>query len=66
MTFRQYSRVKVITDRFGCEGVKNGDLGFVIEVYEDGDYEAEFSNVNGITTAQIVATEQDLASAEER
>jgi hypothetical protein len=64
MVFQQYCRVKLLTDRFASEGVKSGDVGFVIEVYENGDYEVEFSDAGGATTAQIVANETDLASAE--
>jgi len=36
-------------------------LGYVIECYPDGKYEVEFSDANGITIAQLVASEQELA-----
>jgi len=55
-----YSRVKLLTDKFQSEGVKSGDIGYVIEVYGDHNYEVEFSNDHGITIAQIVAHENEL------
>ncbi len=65
MALQQYSRVRVRTERFSNEGVRKGDLGFIIEAYPDGAYEVEFCDPQGITVAQIVATDDDLESAEE-
>ena len=36
-----YSRVRLLTNKY--EGVRAGDLGYVIEVYRDA-YEVEFSD----------------------
>ena len=66
MTLQQYSRVKLLTNRFESEGATRGDIGFIIEVYDDDNYEVEFSNASGISTAQIVANERDLESVEDR
>lgn len=60
----QYSRVKLKTDKFQSEGISLGDIGYIIEDYEDGNYEVEFSNPEGITIAQIVVSLKDLESAE--
>ena len=65
MALQQYSRVRVRTERFSSDGVRKGDLGFIIEVYPDGAYEVEFTDPQGITVAQVVATDDDLESAEE-
>jgi hypothetical protein len=57
----EYSRVRLMTDRFESQGVSAGMFGYVIEVYDGGNYEVEFSDEDGTTIAQIVATEHDLA-----
>lgn len=55
-----YSRVKLVSDKYEKEGGHAGMVGYVIEVYPGGNYEVEFSNSNGITIAQIVIEEGDL------
>ncbi len=59
-----YSRVRLLTDRFVSEELRCGATGYVIEVYGDGKYEVEFSDANGISVAQIVASETELAVCE--
>lgn len=57
----QYSRVKLVTDRHESEGGHLGMVGYIIEVYGDGNYEVEFSNTTtGITLAQLVVNEDDV------
>jgi len=65
MTLQQYSRVRLITDRFETDGAKKGSMGFIIEIYHDSAYEIEFSDSQGITIAQIVATKDDIEPAPE-
>ena len=55
-----YSEVRLLTERFANEGVNRNATGYVIEVYEDGNCEVEFSNSDGTTYAQIVAKPDDL------
>lgn len=55
-----YSRVRLLTDKYLTEGAHTGDLGYVIETYPDGAYEVEFSDSSGISFAQIVANEEEL------
>lgn len=55
-----YTRVRLQTKKYQTEGASKGDLGYIIEVYPDGCYEVEFSDVSGITFAQIIAQENDL------
>lgn len=56
----QYSQVQLATDKFESEGGQIGMVGYVIESCPDGKYEIEFSNEEGVTIAQFVATEDDL------
>lgn len=62
---KQYSRVKLSSDRYADEGARRGMLGYIIEVYKGGHYEVEFSDANGTTVAQIVADEGELTLAPE-
>lgn len=55
-----YSRVRLITDKYRDNGAFNGMIGYVIETYYDGKYEVEFSDSEGISLAQIVVDEEDL------
>lgn len=58
-----YSRVRLTTDKYQSEGALCFEAGYVIEVYPDDKYEVEFSDSNGITTAQIVADGIELELA---
>lgn len=40
-------------------------IGYILEVYPDGNYEVEFSNPGGITLAQFVVGENDIVLAPE-
>lgn len=65
MTLKNYSRVMLLTDRFTEEGIKTGDIGTIIEVYNDGEaYEVDFSDEKGITIAQVVLREDEMRLAE--
>lgn len=55
-----YSYVQLLTNKYRAEGASEGDAGSVIEVYDNGDYEVEFADENGIDFAQIVARENEL------
>lgn len=62
---KQYSRVKLDSDKYADEGARRGMLGYIIEVYKDGHCEVEFSGADGTTVAQIVASESELILAPE-
>jgi uncharacterized protein DUF4926 len=62
----QYSRVKLLTDRYQADGAVRGAFGYIIEVYPGGKYEVEFSNPEGITIAQVVVAEGELELYPER
>lgn len=59
-----YSRVRLLTDRFSPDGLKYGDVGYIIETYDNDAYEVEFSDDKGITIAQIVAHDSELEVCE--
>jgi hypothetical protein len=60
-----FSAVVVTTDAHEAAGVSQGMRGYVIEVYETGDYEVEFSDpTTGMTIAQHVLREADIVLAE--
>lgn len=40
-------------------------LGYVIEAYPDGGYEVEFSDSEGVTIAQVVVREHEIAATPE-
>ena len=60
-----YSRVRLMTDRYKLQGASWFDVGYIIEVYPENKYEVEFSNPDGITTAQIAAGGDELQEAAE-
>lgn len=65
MAIEIYQRVRLVTDRFASmDNVTTGAIGYVIEVYPDGNCEVEFSDENGITYAQIVVKPDELEVAE--
>ncbi len=53
-----------MTSSFQSRNASQFDVGYIIEVYDDGSYEIEFSDARGATRAQIVARAEDLQFAE--
>ncbi len=67
MNFKQYSRVKLLSDNYSSEGASEGAIGIIIEIYGDGpfEYEIDFSNPEtGETVAQIVVSGEEIEYAE--
>ena len=60
-----YTRVRLETDRYAEVGARSGMLGYVIEAYPDGRYEVELSDSEGVTIAQVVVREHEIASTPE-
>ena len=44
-----FQRVKMTTDKYEKKGVKKGDVGYILEVYDSNNFEVEFSDINGNT-----------------
>ncbi|SNS65900.1 protein of unknown function [Asanoa hainanensis] len=62
-----YDRVRVVTSRFAGEGVVAGMVGYVVEVYPDGEFEVEVSEPStGETVAQFAASPADVERDEHR
>ena len=59
-----HSRVHYLGREGSNEGLRCGDIGYVIEDYCDGNYEVEFSNPDGTTRVQAVLAGSDLELAE--
>ncbi|MBI4852734.1 MAG: DUF4926 domain-containing protein [Acidobacteria bacterium] len=59
MKLPNYSRVRLLTNKYNDENVAAGCIGYIIEIYKDA-YEVEFSNINGETVAQIIVKEEDV------
>ena len=58
---KQYAMVRLLTNKYLNEGVKYGDLGYAIEIYDGGHIEVEFSDSStGITIAQIVVNPEEI------
>ena len=45
------------------QGLKAGDLGTIVEVYERGDVEVEFATVSGRAQAILTLNENDVRPA---
>ncbi len=50
---KNYTRIRLITNRYEDENIPKDSVGYIIEIYDDGEYEVEFSDNDGITIAQI-------------
>jgi len=62
---RQYDRVRLCNNLYIEEGLFKGDVGYILEVYNDGKFEVEFSKRDtGETIALIVVDENDIELAE--
>jgi len=62
--FPQFSPLRLVTDRYLSEGVGQGAIGFILEVYDDG-YEVEFSRPDGTTIAWFSVEPGDIEPAPE-
>jgi hypothetical protein len=58
-----YSRIRLLTNRYREYGVPAGAIGYILEVYGHEAYEVEFSDKNGITIAQFAVPQQDIELA---
>ena len=59
-----HSRVRLSTEKYQPEGASCFEVGYIIEAYPDNKYEVEFSDLNGITTAQMVVSGEEIEFAE--
>lgn len=60
-----YNKVRLLTDRYLPDGARRDDEGYVIEIYQDGNCEVEFSyEDSGTAYALIVAKPDELEKVE--
>ena len=65
MVLRQFSAVRLTTDRFLDEGVSVGAIGFILDIFDDG-YDVEFSRPeDGSTIALLFLKPADIEPAPE-
>jgi Domain of unknown function (DUF4926) len=60
MTLEPYSQVQLVTDQYQERGVSVGAIGTILEVYDDGDYEVEFSHNDGTTIAWFSVPQNEV------
>jgi hypothetical protein len=61
MSLKPYATVRLLTDRYYNKGVVSGNVGTILEVYEDGGYEVEFSHPDGTTIAWFAVAQNEIA-----
>jgi hypothetical protein len=64
LVYKNYSRAVLLTNKYQSERVSTGDIGYIIEVYDDVRYQVEFSDSKGITIAQLVVQEDEITPSE--
>lgn len=62
MAFKLLDVVVAAVD-FPENGIRVGDVGTIVEVYPDGEFEIEFADGNGETTAMFAVTSSQIAPA---
>jgi ATP-dependent exoDNAse (exonuclease V) alpha subunit len=61
----QYIKVKVKNNNYEKDWVKKWDVGYIIEIYDNNNYEVEFSDpTTWIDFAQTVIKWEDLEEIE--
>lgn len=48
---KPFQAVKLLTDKYISEGIRIGDIGYILEGYDGENFEVEFSDKDGITIA---------------
>ena len=54
------SLVRLLSDRYRTEGVHPGAIGVILDVYDDGSYEVEFSRDDGTTIAWFAVQQNEV------
>jgi hypothetical protein len=65
MTLELFDRVRLTTDRYAADGARRGDIGYIVELYDDGAYEIEISDSDGTTVALFAAQPDEVEPAPE-
>ena len=57
---RLYQKVKLLTNKYIKEGIKKGDIGIILEIYDENNFEIEFSDADGFTIALFAFPREEL------
>lgn len=60
MNYKLFDVIKTTVD-FPDQKIKTGEIGTIVDVYEDGEFEVEFLNENGETIAMFAVTSDQIA-----
>jgi hypothetical protein len=62
MQYKNYSKIRLITDKYSDEGVTIGAIGYIIEIWKKPNlaYALEFSDEKGITIALFSALPAEI------
>ncbi|WP_214402031.1 DUF4926 domain-containing protein [Pseudonocardia lacus] len=60
---RLLDTVRLTTDRYATDGARRGDIGCVVEIYDDGAFEIEFSDDDGVAPALFAAQPDEVEPA---
>jgi hypothetical protein len=52
--------VVALTVDLPAEGLRRGQVGTIVEVWEPGVYEVEFAGTDGVTYAMVAIRQEDL------
>jgi hypothetical protein len=59
-----YTRVRLITDRYHADNAPCGSVGYIIEIHDQDALEVEFSDIHGVSYAQVVVHHDDVIADE--
>ena len=60
VNMRLYQKVKLLTNKYIKEGIKKGDIGIILEIYDENNFEIEFSDADGFTIALFAFPREEL------
>lgn len=62
---REYEKIQMINDKYISDGINKGDIGYILEIYDDEFCEVEFSEKDGTTYALQAISKNDFVLMDE-
>lgn len=62
---KEYDKIKMVNDKYISDGIKAGDEGYILEIYDDHFCEVEFSEKDGTTYALQAIDKADFMVVQE-
>ncbi|TGE75630.1 hypothetical protein C7Y70_20535 [Pseudoalteromonas sp. KS88] len=59
-----YSKIRLTSSAYREKGVNEGSEGYIIEDFEDGNFDVEFSDSKGETKAILILTSTEFEVAD--